>query len=373
MRYVSILGSTGSIGVNTLKVLEKREDLALYALGAHTNRKLLLEQIQKYQPECVAVFDPKVAKALKKDVNIPVLEGMEGMVAIAQEPCVSDVVVAMSTVEALEPTVAALKENKTVALATKEVIVAAGHLIKEVLKTSGTLIPVDSEHSALFQCLEHHDRSSIAKLILTSSGGPFFHLDQTALEKVTLEQALHHPVWKMGTKITIDSSTMMNKALEIIEARWLFDTTDIDVLIHPSGVVHGLIEFIDGQVLSLASVPDMRFAINYALSYPKRVNINLPSLDWTKQPLEFYPPDLEKFPSLKLAKQALREKSSFSCVLNSGNQALVTHFLNREIPWYQITQTLHHLLDRHSSYEVADIDQIISLDQETKRKVTELI
>ena len=358
MKKIALLGSTGSIGKTSLEVI-RHLGFEVVALGCHKNIDLLEEQIKEFRPKKIAVHDEKAAAELRGR-GYDVLVGEEGMCEIAQEG--DFVLMAILGLAALAPTLAALDAKKSVGLANKEVLVAAGELVMS--RVQSPLIPIDSEHSALFQCLEK--MSGVRRLVLTASGGPFREHTLAELEKVTLAQALKHPTWKMGAKITIDSSTLMNKGFEVIEASWLFDmpVEQIDVVIHPQSLIHSFVEGIDGVIFAQLHEPSMRIPIQYAITYPeRRQGMAAPFDFFSRSRLDFLPPDSEKFRCLKLAFEAARQGKSSCCFLNAANEVLVDRFLRKEIAWVEIGQKLESLMARHSSTKIEDIESVIAVDQ----------
>jgi len=367
---ISILGSTGSIGTNTLKVAEHL-GLPITALAVCTNIDLLEKQIQRHHPDFVCVFDPIQARALRKRLpHFPVLEGMEGLKTVAASG--DTLVAAISGTQSIEPTFEAVRLGKKIALANKETLVSAGELFTTCARhTNSILIPVDSEHSAIFQCLQGHTHPK--KLILTASGGPFLHTPQETLNHISLTDALSHPNYAMGIKNTIDSSTLMNKGLEVIEAHWLFGIPDhaIEVVIHPEQVLHSMVEYIDGSILAQLSSPTMLLPIQYALTYPERKPGLLPPFDWTQYPtLHFLPPDTKKFPCLHLAYTALQEKGSLPCYLNAANEILVQRFVKNHISWIDIQKKLTILLEKHKKTEPQTIEEIMDIDKTARHDAT---
>jgi 1-deoxy-D-xylulose-5-phosphate reductoisomerase len=344
-RQLAILGSTGSIGQSALAVVDAHPDrLQVVALAAGENAALLAEQVTRYRPQVVAVSTPAAREELVRRLAgqaVTILPaGCDGLVAAATHPDVDVVLCASSGTAGLDAALAAIEEGKTLALANKEVLVMAGALMIDATRRKGVqLLPVDSEHNAIHQCLRGCDRADVARLILTASGGPFRTVNTAALARVTPEDALRHPTWRMGRKITIDSATLMNKGLEVIEARWLFDVQadEIDVVIHPQSIVHSMVEFRDGSILAQLGVTDMRLPIQYAFSYPDRWAAPLPPLDLLGAgSLEFAAPDREHFPCLDLAYRALRHGGAWPIVLNAANELAVDAFLGRIIGFCQI-------------------------------------
>ncbi len=347
---LAILGSTGSIGRQTLDVVRAHADrFEVVALAAGYNVRLLQQQVDRFRPRLVSVARPED----RQRVDAPtVLAGAEGLIAVATVPDADLVVIATAGHEAIRPTLAAVLAGKTIALANKETIVCAGEIIMAEARRRGVQIrPIDSEHSALWQCLSvHHRREELERVTLTASGGPFRDTPLEQLAHVTAAEALAHPVWKMGSKITVDSATLMNKGLEVIEAHWLFDLRfeQIDVLIHPQSVVHALVAFRDGSVVAQLAYPDMRLPIQYALGYPERLPAACPRLDLTAiGRLEFEPPDLERFPALQIAREAGQAGSTYPTVLSSADQVAVEAFLRGELRFIEIPAIVRAVLDRH--------------------------
>lgn len=372
MKKIALLGSTGSIGTSTLKVVEHLpKEFSIATLAAHSNIDLLAEQITQFKPELVAVFDETKADELQtRFPHQKIVSGEEGMAEAVSYPTADVVVMAIVGTSAIKPTIAAIEAGKTIGLASKEVLVSAGELITTRAREKNVpLIPIDSEHSALFQCLEGRRPCDVRRLILTASGGPFRSHTAEQLAAVTVEEALAHPTWNMGSKVTIDSSTLINKGLEMIEARWLFDmpAEKIDVVIHPQSVVHSMVEMIDGSILAQMSEPDMIFPIQYALTYPERRPGLFPPFDFTKsRTLDFYPPNQEKFRALPLIYAALAQGKSAACYLNSANEVLVSRFLRKEIRWIDIVEKLETLLDRHTLLPLDSFDAVMAVDHEAR-------
>ncbi|MDD5878705.1 MAG: 1-deoxy-D-xylulose-5-phosphate reductoisomerase, partial [Clostridiales bacterium] len=337
MKRITILGSTGSIGTQTLDVVRKNKDkFQVVAISANSSIDLLLEQIMEFSPKYVAVYNKESALKLKEmipeNINIEVLSGMDGLVKICQLEEVNVVLTAVVGMIGLVPTMAAIKAKKTIALANKETLVTAGELVmSEAKKNNVEILPVDSEHSAIFQCLNGERKQDIEKIILTASGGPFRGKKREELVNVTKNEALKHPNWDMGRKISIDSSTLMNKGLEVIEAKWLFDVDveDIEVVVHPQSIIHSMVSFRDSSVISQMGCPDMRLPIEYALTYPERLKTDFERLDLAKvATLTFEKPDMETFPCLALAFKVLKLGGTYPAALNSANEFLVNEFLN---------------------------------------------
>lgn len=379
MKRVAVLGSTGSIGCSTLDVIARHpERLRLVGIAARSRIELLAQQWAAFQPPLVAVWDETKAQALKRSIGAAeVLSGPEGLTALATHPDVDLVVVAASGREALIPLVRAIQAGKRIALASKELLVMAGQLLVSLVQEHGTaLIPIDSEHAAIFQCLQGVAKSDIARLTVTGSGGPLWKCDAAAVASATRDQVLAHPKWKMGPKITVDSATLMNKGLEVIEARWLFDLPleHIEVLIHPEAVVHALVELHDGTCLAQLSPCDMRLPIQYALSYPERWPNTLPQLELTQLPgLHFERPDLERFPCLGLALGAARTGGTACVVLNGANDVAVGAFLHGQILFGDIPRVITETLEQHSPLAHPTLDDILAVDGWARQTAQELI
>lgn len=377
MKKIAILGSTGSIGKNALAVADHL-GIEITALAAHSNLSLLEEQARKYRPKMIALFDETKAHLLQKRLpETVVLAGMEGLVAVAAHPEADLVVSSIVGAAGILPTLKAIEARKTIALANKEVLVAAGELIMSAAKQRGvSILPIDSEHSALFQCLQGESHASVRRLILTASGGPFRTLSLQELQTITPETALKHPTWTMGRKVTIDSSTLMNKGLEVIEAKFLFDLPldKIDVIIHPQSIIHSLVEYVDGSLISQMGEPDMKLPIQYALTYPERKKGIAPCFDFTKySTLEFFSPDLEKFPCLSLAYQAAKVGGTLPCFMNAANEVLVAQFLEGKIGWVEIGQLLETLMGRHRIRPQDSLETVLEVDREGREMAAQQI
>lgn len=380
MKYLTILGSTGSIGRQTLEVVASfPEKFKVIALGAGKNIGLLKKQILQFRPKVVCVLDREKAEALKSSLpatlSLQILYGPEGYSEIAAHPEVTLVVSAMVGISGLKPTLAALKAGKTVALANKETLVAGGPIVKEAIQRKNQLLPVDSEHSAIFQLLQGKDRNHLKHIILTASGGPFWNTAPSCLSSITPEQAVKHPRWSMGAKISVDSATLMNKGLEVIEAMWLFDLSldKIRILIHPQSIIHSLVEFIDGVIFAHLSQPDMRLPIAFALQYPERTALPIKPLNLCEQPLSFYPPDLNRFPCLRLALEAAKMGGSVPVVLNAANEVAVEAFLMKQIEFMAIPALIEKVLQLHQPVTNVDIDTIFWLDNWARKQAREWI
>jgi 1-deoxy-D-xylulose-5-phosphate reductoisomerase len=372
---LAILGSTGSIGRQTLEVAALFPDLLkVVGLAAGSRTDILQEQIRLYHPSVVAVAQP----GLRPEVDHPhVLVGAEGLIELCTRPDIDMVVVATSGSAGLRPTLAALEAGKELALANKEVLVMAGGLVMSAAARRGIQIrPMDSEHSAIWQCLQgedwqHPGQRTVRKLILTASGGPFRELTADQLREVTAEEALRHPIWRMGSKVTIDSATLMNKGLEVIEAMWLFDLRpeDIEVVIHPQGIVHSLVEFVDGSIKAQLGAPDMRLPIQYALLFPHRRPNPFPKVDMKALgSLAFYPPDTRRFPCLQLAYEAARLGRTYPAVLSSADEVAVTLFLEGRIGFTDIPALLEHVLTRHVPIEADTLESILASGEWARRE-----
>ncbi len=377
-RKLVLLGSTGSIGKSVLDVVAQHEEkFKIIALGAGKNIKLLAEQIKRFKPEYVGVLSEELIDPLKRslslDQRISFVWGEKGYEELASLEEADIVINAISGTAGLKPLVASLKKGKIVALANKESLVLAGQIIKDLCKRyKAEILPIDSEHNAIFQCLIGHNFDEVLNLWLTASGGPFWDKDQDFLSTVTPEMALKHPNWEMGKKITIDSATMMNKALEIIEAYYLFgvDLSCIKVVIHPQSIVHSLVEFIDGTFMAHMAVPDMKIPISFCLFYPKRLSLNIRPLDlYAIKNLEFHLPDHNRFPSIKFAKMALKMGADYPIVLNSANEVAVEMFLNKKISFLKIFELIKRALEEHKSRKVEDIEDVLEIDRTTRQKV----
>lgn len=381
MKRVSILGSTGSIGRNTLEVLRHhRKKYQVLGLVAGQNVELLLAQAREFKPKYVSLKTNQAAEMFMSqtpDPHLEVLVGEAGASQIASLPENDIVVSAITGIEGLKPTLAALQAGKRVALANKESMVVAGPFIQAQARRSGAeIIPVDSEHSGIYQCLRKERPTDVRKVILTASGGPFFQYSSEQLATVTLEEALRHPRWKMGKKISVDSATLMNKGLELLEARWLFNLTpeQLGILVHPQSLVHSLVELKDGTLLAQLSPTDMKIPIQYALTAPYRQEANWPSLDLSQiQKLEFYEVDTSKFPLINLARQALSEELSFAVALNGANEEVVQAFLRKKIRFIDLAPLIFEVMERHRSQAIGSLEEIFEVDRQTRELTRRLI
>ncbi len=377
MKNVAVLGSTGSIGRNTLEVIAAAEGkLTAAALSAHSQLDLLLDQALQFQPRWVAVTDAEAAAGFDfrgLPAGCELVVGADGPSHIAADPDVDVVVAAMVGTAGLHSTWAAVEAGKTVALANKETLVMAGPLVMQRARQSGaTILPVDSEHSAVFQALQAGRTSEVRRVVLTASGGPFRHYALDQLAHVTVAEALAHPTWEMGPKITVDSATMMNKALEIVEARWLFDLSpdQIDVVIHPQSIVHSLVEFVDGSVIAQLGPPDMKLPIQYALTWPERHPGVAATMDWTQAwRLDFEPADLDRFEALRLGYEAARAGGTAAAVMNAANEAAVAGFLEGQISFSDIVPACRAIMEHHHFEAQPSLEQLIQLDRWARREV----
>ena len=382
MKRVTILGATGSIGLRTLEIVSSFSDeFAVAGLAARgSNVERVADICRKYNPKAVALLDATAVDQLARLLPAPrpeLLVGAEGMVAVARDVDADVVVSALVGGAGLLPTMAAIEAGRTMALANKETLVMAGSLMTAAAKRRGVpLLPVDSEHSAVFQCLVGHNRGDVHRILLTASGGPFREWPRDKFAAITVEDALKHPTWKMGAKITIDSATLMNKGLEIIEARWLFDVPSdkVQVIVHPQSVVHSMVEYIDGSVIAQLGVPDMGIPILYALTYPERRPTPAARLDLTRTgALTFFEPDPAKFPCLRLARTALEVGGTAPVILNAANEVTVAAFLDRRLPFNDIPALIERALDRLEQGPLTSIEQCVDVDAEARRRVQEWV
>lgn len=380
-KNIAILGSTGSIGRQTLDIISEYPDKFYpFLLTANTNADLLVEQAIKFKPKYVAIADShyyvKIKEALEA-YKIEVMAGPESIIAGVENPQIDIVVTAMVGYSGLEPTISAIKHGKIIALANKETLVVAGRLITDLAKEyKATIYPVDSEHSAIFQCLVGEEHDNISKLILTASGGPFRTKTLEELSKVTKADALNHPNWKMGSKVTIDSATMMNKGFEIMEAKWLFDVdaSKIEVAVHPQSIVHSMVEFVDGSIKAQLGLPDMHLPIRYALGFPDRLASNCKKLqieDYSN--LTFERPDLNKFPMLGLAYEAIDKAGNMPCALNAANEIAVAAFLNDKISFIDIPKIVAKAMSRSTFIDIPSYVDLVETNKEIRRYTSQLI
>ncbi len=376
-RCIAILGSTGSIGTQTLQVVEEHPDkFEVYAITANTRVDELIEQARKFMPEAVVIADeskyPKLKEALA-DLPIKVYGGYESICQIVESQPIDIVVTAMVGFSGLRPTINAIKAGKAIALANKETMVVAGEMINELaMKHQTPILPVDSEHSAIFQCLAGEMHNKVEKLILTASGGPFRTFTKEQLEHVTREQALKHPNWSMGAKITIDSASMMNKGFEVMEAKWLFGVgaEDIEVVVHPQSVIHSMVQFGDGAIKAQLGTPDMRLPIMYALTYPVRLPSSFERIDWnTLKELTFEKPDLDLFPNLRHAYTALAEGGNIPCVVNAANEICVAAFLEERIKFTDMPKLIERAMEKATYILKPTLDDYLETDKEIREMV----
>lgn len=378
MKRITVLGATGSIGLRTLDLVSAfPEEFAVAGLAARgSNVELIADLCRKYSPRSLALLDPAAVDAVAKVLPAPrpeLLGGPEGLVAVARDVPADLVVSALVGAAGLLPTMAAIQAGRTVALANKETLVMAGELMTSAARARGVaLLPVDSEHSAVFQCLAGHNRGEVHRVLLTASGGPFREWPKDALARVTVEDALKHPTWKMGAKITVDSATLMNKGLEIIEARWLFDLgpDQVQVVVHPQSIVHSMVEYIDGSVIAQLGVADMGVPILYALTYPERRPTPAARLDLARiEALTFYEPDTDKFRCLALARATLERGGAAPVVLNAANEMAVAAFLDRRIRFLEIAELIERALTDVPPGGLRSIEECVAIDAETRRRV----
>jgi 1-deoxy-D-xylulose-5-phosphate reductoisomerase len=377
MKRVVLLGSTGSIGTSTIKVAQDLPDrIHLLGLGAGNNTELLLEQTRKHQPQAISIGDPAKAEELRAKVGggIQVYSGADGLLKLATMPDADVVLIAIVGTAGLQPALAAIRAGKDIAVASKEILVMAGEIVMREARQHGVrVLAVDSEHSAIFQCLDGKPSNSVRRLWLTASGGPFRTTPITEFAGITVERALKHPSWVMGRKITIDSATLFNKGLEMIEARWLFDIEmpRVAVLVHPQSVIHSMVEFVDGSMLAQLSTPDMCLPIQYALTYPERVASERVQTDLAcLGKLTFEEPDQERFPSLTLARKAGEIGGTMPAVLNAANEVAVEAFVSRHLNFPQIAETVRRVMDRHILVTHPDLPQILEADAWARKEAS---
>ena len=377
MKHLSILGSTGSIGTQTLDVVRNNDDIKVVGISAGSNIELLEKQAREFQPEIVCVYDEKKKKELKtkiSDLDIKVVSGMDGLIEVATVKSADIVLTAVVGMIGIRPTLEAIYAHKDIALANKETLVTAGHIImREAKEYNVKILPVDSEHSAVFQSLQGNKHSQVSKIILTASGGPFRNSTMEELKNVTVEQALKHPNWSMGRKITIDSSTMVNKGLEVMEAKWLFDVDydQIDVVIQPQSLIHSMVEYVDGGIMAQLGTPDMKLPIQYALYYPDRRFLGGERVDFAKiGSITFMKPDLEKFKGFKLAYDAGRTGGTMPTIYNAANELAVSKFLNREIQYLEIADLIEQAMESHKVIENPTLEQILEAEKEAHESVS---
>ncbi|MGH7986478.1 MAG: 1-deoxy-D-xylulose-5-phosphate reductoisomerase [Candidatus Binataceae bacterium] len=382
MKTIAILGSTGSVGVTTLDVAGRfPERYRVAAMAAGRNLALMTEQIRKFQPELVSVADADLASELAQRIHPlrpAILHGAEGSIAVATHPAATLVMSALVGAMGLRPTLAAINAGKDIAFANKEVLVIAGELVTRAVRNAGVrLLPVDSEHNAIFQCLEGRPRATLKRIILTASGGPFRQWPRERFDSITVRDALNHPTWRMGNKITIDSATLMNKGLEVIEARWLFDLTaaEISVVIHPQSVIHSMVEMIDGSVIAEMAIPDMAIPVAFALSYPERLPLDhlKPLSLLACANLTFEQPDLERFPCLRLGYDALKAAGTMPACLNAANEELVAGFLGGAMRFVDIPRHLETVMNGHRNNPARTLEDLLEVDSWARARAHELI
>jgi len=382
MKNLSILGSTGSIGCNVLKIVEMfPERFSVKTLAAKSNTKLLAKQIKQFNPELAVVFDKSFAQDLKSmlplKTKVEIMYGEDGYLTAAAYSSSDMIVIAIVGAAGLMPTLSAIEAEKTVALANKESLVMAGEIITKRAEQKGVqIIPIDSEHSAIFQCFAGHRREDIDKIFLTASGGPFLNMPVDIFDTISVEDALKHPTWQMGQKISIDSATLMNKGLEVIEAKWLFDLPleMIHILIHPQSIIHSMVSYVDGAVIAQCGMPDMLGAIGYAISYPERLPLKQPSLDFASiGALTFDNPDFDKFPCLSISYEACRSGGTLPAVLNAANEVAVHAFLKKQIQFVEISSIIKQTMDKHTSITNPAISDILHADNMARKQAQEIL
>lgn len=377
MKKIAILGSTGSIGTQTLDIVRDNPDLEVVGLAAGSNIELIEKQVREFKPRLVSLQSEKACEELKirlADMDVEIIPGMEGLIAIAEMEESEILVTAIVGMIGIRPTIAAINKGKDIALANKETLVTAGHIIMKLAAEKGvSILPVDSEHSAIFQSIHGENKDRISKLIITASGGPFRGKSREELKNVSLEDALKHPNWSMGSKITIDSSTLVNKGLEVMEAKWLFDMDldKIQVVVHPQSIIHSMVEFVDGGIMAQLGAPDMRLPIQYALFYPDRRPMSGKRVDFYELgSITFEKPDMDTFKGLRLAMRAAKAGGSMPTVFNAANEKAVSLFLNKKIRFLEITEIIERCMDAHKIIENPDIDSILATEQETYEMIS---
>ncbi len=376
MKKIAILGSTGSIGTQTLEVVRENKDIEVLGLAAGSNIRLLEEQIREFQPKLVAVWKEEAANALReniKDLDVKVVAGMDGLLEIAAMEGTEILVTAIVGMIGIRPTIEAIKAGKDIALANKETLVTAGHIIMPLAQEYGVrILPVDSEHSAIFQSLQGGQEKALHKILLTASGGPFRGRKREDLINIQVEDALKHPNWEMGRKITIDSSTLVNKGLEVIEAKWLFDVDidQIEVVVHPQSIIHSMVEYVDGAIVAELGTPDMKLPIQYALYYPERRFLPGSRVDFKAlSQLTFETPDMETFYGLRLAFEAGRIGGTLPTVFNAANELAVSKFLERKIKYPEIPEIIENCMMNHKNIENPSVDEILQTEREVYEQI----
>jgi 1-deoxy-D-xylulose-5-phosphate reductoisomerase len=372
VKKIAILGSTGSIGTQTLEIVRENPDLEVVGLAAGANIDLFERQVREFQPKLVSLQSEAACRELRTrlaDMQVAVVCGMDGLIQIAEMEESQVLVTAIVGMIGIRPTIAAIQKGKDIALANKETLVTAGHIIMPLAKERGvSILPVDSEHSAIFQSLQGENRERVSRLLITASGGPFRGKTREQLETVRLEDALHHPNWSMGNKITIDSATLVNKGLEVMEAKWLFgvDLDQIQVVVHPQSIIHSMVEYVDGGIMAQLGMPDMKLPIQYALFYPDRRPMMGKRVDfYALGSITFERPDMETFTGLKLAMRAAGEGGSVPTVFNAANEKAVSLFLNKKIRFLQIAEIIEMCMDAHKRIEAPNVEEILASEQET--------
>ena len=376
MKKIAILGSTGSIGTQTLEIVRENKDIEVLGMAAGSNVQLLEKQIREFSPKLVAVWTEEKARELKeriRDLDVRVVCGMEGLIEVAVIPEIEILVTAIVGMIGIRPTVEAIKAGKNIALANKETLVTAGHIIMPLAKERHvSILPVDSEHSAIFQSLQGGQKKAVKKILLTASGGPFRGKKEEELLNICVEDALKHPNWQMGKKITIDSSTMVNKGLEVIEAKWLFGVSvdDVQVVVQPQSVIHSMVEYVDGAIIAELGTPDMKLPIQYALYYPERRYLPGERLDfWKLGKLEFEKPDMDTFYGLSLAYEAGRAGGTLPTVFNATNELAVSLFLKRQIKYLEIIEIIEDCMRAHRNIKEPTLEQVLDTEQETYDRI----
>lgn len=372
MKKIAILGSTGSIGTQTLEIVRENPDLEVVGLSAGSNIDLLEKQVREFQPRLVCIQSENAWKELKErlaDMQTKIVYGMDGLIQIAEMEESQILVTAIVGMIGIRPTIAAINRHKDIALANKETLVTAGHIIMPLAEKMGvSILPVDSEHSAIFQSMQGENKERVSKLLITASGGPFRGKTREQLTNVRLEDALHHPNWSMGHKITIDSATLVNKGLEVMEAKWLFgvDLDNIQVVVHPQSIIHSMVEYVDGGIMAQLGIPDMKLPIQYALFYPDRRPMRGKRVDFYELgSITFEKPDMETFTGLKLAMRAAKEGGSVPTVFNAANEKAVSLFLEKKISFHQIPEIIEMCMDAHKRLETPNVEEILASEQET--------
>lgn len=376
IKKISLLGSTGSIGTQTLDIVRNHEELKVVALAANSNVNLIKKQIDEFKPELVVMYDEDAANTLRNeitDAGVKVLSGMDGLIEAATLASADIVLTAMVGMIGIRPTIAAIKAGKDIALANKETLVCAGHIIMPLIKEYNvSLLPVDSEHSAIFQSLHGENHSEVERILLTASGGPFRNKSKEELSHMTVEDALNHPNWSMGSKITVDSATLVNKGLEVMEACWLFDVPleKIEVVVHPQSIIHSMVEYQDGAIMAELGMPDMKLPIQYALFYPNRPYLDTKRVNFFELgQMTFEKPDAEKFEGFALAMEAARKGGTMPTVFNAANEKAVELFLNHEIGFMDIPRLIRVAMENHTVIDNPDVDTILKAEQEAIESV----